>query len=68
MLVPMADITIATGRQRFNLSNVEALNLLSHIRRDGGNGKSEAERPLLSAIDEDDGVEVKWSTRGNKPH
>lgn len=54
------DIVILTARQRYNLGDVEAMDLLRHVRSDGGEHRSEATRPLIAAIN-GGRAEVRWS-------
>jgi hypothetical protein len=53
-------IFIYTATQRYSLGEVEAIDLLLHVRRDGGEHRMAAARPLIAAID-GTSTEIRWS-------
>ena len=56
----MRGIFIYTATQRYSLGEVEATDLLLHLRHDGGEHGTAAARPLIAAID-GTSTEIRWS-------
>jgi hypothetical protein len=58
------EIVILTSIERISLDNDAAMNLLSHIRRDGGEDRDETAQSLVAAINQGGRAEVTWSDDG----
>ena len=59
MLMSVPELTIRTSHRRFRLTSDEARGLLEHIHESAGEHRTDAEAPLLQAINSQGAIEVR---------